>query len=312
MSGERKPDCPESLQSSGQGEVEDPLSLLAAVALAPPGGDPAACSCHCEACSCVEVRWMERSIQSVEVQLQFLMSKADDLHDCLVNGQGNLDREALAAAVPSFLFTCQPFFNHLESQLHGHLPLDIYTGRVQLLDFSQQLCDRLEQLVLTYASYNLLCLDDTKPNSVSHFCIGQSQLGPMRVTAFRYFKPTPYLPRVDTGLYKRMRWNIERLRDEQQTDKENEEDTVGDTEYFFLCYEDIPNPHAEADDESHVVRMWSIGQWVQLTPDTDDIYEWIMCEVPEAKYHRLLFLGSDEPSSCCATDYVQQLLQTAE
>lgn len=35
---------------------------------------------------------------------------------------------------------------------------------MQLLDFSQQLCDRLEQLVVTYASYGLLCLDETEPN----------------------------------------------------------------------------------------------------------------------------------------------------
>lgn len=33
-----------------------------------------------------------------------------------------------------------------------------------------------------------------------------------------------------------------------------------------------------------------------------------MCEVPLADYHRLLYLGSDEPSSCCASDYLQQLL----
>jgi len=34
----------------------------------------------------------------------------------------------------------------------------------------------------------------------------------------------------------------------------------------------------------------------------------IMCEVPLADYHRLLYLGSEEPSSCCASDYLQQLL----
>uniref|UniRef100_A0A8C2Z498 Si:ch211-214c7.5 n=1 Tax=Cyclopterus lumpus TaxID=8103 RepID=A0A8C2Z498_CYCLU len=193
-------------------------------------------------------RWRERSLRSMELQLQFLLSKADDLHDWL---------------------------------------------RVQLLEFSQQLCDRLEQLVLTYASYNLLCLDETKPNSVSHFCVGQSWLGPLRVTAFRYCKPTAYLARADTGLYKRMRWNVERLEDEQQTDDESEEvevETVGDT------------------DQGSVVRMWSIGQWVQVTPITENIYDWIMCEVPQANYHRLLYLGSEEPSSCCATDYLQQLL----
>ncbi|XP_044047462.1 UPF0575 protein C19orf67 homolog isoform X2 [Siniperca chuatsi] len=344
ISGEKESDCMESLQNTGQGgqilsptcneniEVEEPLSLLADVALAPPCGDRAACSCDCEACSFLEIRWMERSLQSMQLQLQFLMSKADDLQDCLVNEQGHLESEALAAAVPNFLYTCQPYFNHLESTTRSTvsqltpLPFDIYTRRVQLLDFSQQLCDRLEQLVLTYANYSLLCLDETEPNSVSHFCIGQSQLGRLRLTMFLYCKPTPYLARVDTGLYKRMRWNVERLGDEQQqTDEEQggEREAVGDIEYYFLCYEDIPNAHAEADGDSQgvsqgdVVRMWSIGQWVQVNPDpdTDDIDDWIMCEVPQANYHRLLFLGSDEPSSCSATDYLQQLLlshQTAE
>ncbi|XP_029298863.1 UPF0575 protein C19orf67 homolog [Cottoperca gobio] len=329
MSAEREPDCTDSLQNTRQGdvhslEVEEPLSLSSVLALAPLCGDHAACNCDCESCSCPEIRWMERSLQSMELQLQFLMSKADDLHECLVNGQGHLEREALAAAVPGFLYTCQPYFNHLEStntvSQHIPLPFDIYTRRLQLLDFSQQLCDRLEQLVLTYASYNLLCLDETKPNSVSHFCIGQSQLGPLRVTTFRYCKPTPYLARVDTGLYKRMRWNVESLRDEWQTDEESVEKET-DTEYYFLCYEDIPNAHAETGGDSqgvshgNMVRMWSIGQWVQVTPVTEDLYDWIKCEVPTASYHRLLFLGSNEPSSCSATEYLQQLLlsrQTAE
>ncbi|XP_022620713.1 UPF0575 protein C19orf67 homolog [Seriola dumerili] len=320
MSGERQSDFRE--------ELDEPLSLLADVALAPLRGKHAACSCDCEACSCLEVRHMARSLQSMQLQLQFLMSKADDLHNCLVNGQGHSDRDALAAAVPSFLYTCQPYFNHLESTArttvsqHTPLPYDIYT---RLLDFSQQLCDRLEQLVLTYASHNLLCLDESEPNSVSHFCIGQSQLSRLRLTVFRYCKPTPYLARVDTGLYKRMRWNVERLQDKQQqqaeeeqggNNEEREAEIVGDTEYYFLCYEDIPNIHAEADgggqgvSHGNMARIWSIGQWVQVNPDpaTEDIYDWIICEVPQASYQRLLFLGSDEPSSCSATDYLQQLL----
>ncbi|XP_040891196.1 UPF0575 protein C19orf67 homolog [Toxotes jaculatrix] len=320
----------EGRQQEDMSELNEPLLLLADAALAPPCGDQGACSYDCEACSHPEVGGMERSIQSMRLQLQFLMSKADDLHDCLVNGQGHLDRDALAAAVPSFLFMCQPYFNHLESTARSTmsqatpLRLDIYT---RLLNFSQQLCDRLEQLVLTYASHSLLCLDETEPNSMSHFCIGQSRLSQLRLTVFRYCKPVPYLARFDTGLYKRMRWNVEKLRDEwqqQEADEEQDgeseerdEETVGDTEYYFLCYEDIPNGHADADGDDKVVRMWTIGQWVQVNPDpdTEDIYNWIMCEVPQASYHRLLFLGSDEPSSCCATDYLQQLLlsrQTAE
>lgn len=49
---------------------------------------------------------------------------------------------------------------------------------------------------------------------------------------------------------------------------------------YFLCCEDIPI--TEADDKSQdvphcsVVRLWSIGQWVQVKPDpeTEDIYDW--------------------------------------
>lgn len=70
--------------------------------------------------------------------------------------------------------------------------------------------------------------------SVSHFCIGQFHLGPLRLTTFLYCKPTPYLARVDTGIYKCMRWNVDRLGDEQQADVErggeSETETVGDTE----------------------------------------------------------------------------------
>ncbi|XP_076583677.1 UPF0575 protein C19orf67 homolog [Chaetodon auriga] len=322
-------DCTESLHNTGQGvcvsKMGEPLSVLADVALALSCGDPAACSCACEACSCAEVRRVERSLPSMQLQLQFLMSEADDFQDGLVNGQGNGHREVLAVALQGFLYTCQPFFNHLESTARNsvsqltHLPFDIYVWHLQLLDLSQQLCDRLEQLVLTYANYNLLCLDEAEPNSVSHFCIGQSQLGRLRLTAFLYCQPTPYLARVDTGLYKRMRWNVDRLADEQQqTDEEqggeSEADTVSETEFYFLCYEDILNAEADGDSQgvSHgnMVRMWSIGQWVQENPDpnTEDIYDWIMCEVPQANYRRLLLLGSDEPSSCSATDFLQQLL----
>ncbi|XP_070828477.1 UPF0575 protein C19orf67 homolog [Chaetodon trifascialis] len=323
-------DCTESLHNTGQGvrvsKVEEPPSFLADVALALSCGDPAACSCAFEACSCAEVEGSLPSMQ-LEQQLQLLLNEADYLEDGLVNGQGDQEREGLAAAVQGFLYTCEHFFTHLESTARNsvsqvtYLPFDIYKW-VNLLDLSQQLCDRLEQLVLTYASYNLLCLDETEPNSVSHFCIGQRQLGRLRLTAFLYLKPTPYLARVDTGLYKRMRWNVDRLGDEQQqTDEEqsgesedSEAETVSKTEFYFLCYEDILNAEADGTSQgvSHGNRMrtWSIVQWVQENPDpnTEDIYDWIMCEVPQGNYHRLLSLGSDEPSSCSATDSLQKLL----
>ncbi|XP_041838252.1 UPF0575 protein C19orf67 homolog [Melanotaenia boesemani] len=304
LSGEGS-DCTQSPINSGYRDEEEPLLLLADVALAPPCGGHASSSC-------LEVKRKESHLPLIQLQLQFFLSKADDLHNRLVSGQNHLETEHLVNAVSHLLYTCQPFFNYLESTArcsilqYSHMPCDVSP---KLLDVSQQLCDRLEQLVLTYASYDLLSLDETEPNNTSHFCIGQSQFSQWKLTAFRYCKPTPYLARVNTGLYKRMRWNVEQI-----LDGEDRQDKTGHhTDYYFLCYEDIPNAQAEADQDSqgdNVLRMWSIGQWVQVNPDpnTDDIYDWIMCEVPQASYHRLLFLGHDEPSSCSATDYLQQML----
>ncbi|PWA32646.1 UPF0575 protein C19orf67 homolog [Gambusia affinis] len=293
---------------------DEPLALLADVALAPSCGRSVSCSCP-------EVSGVTGNLHSTQLQLQFFLSRVDDLQDSLVSGNSHLDREALAAAVSSLLYTCQPYFNHLEStsrsavSLCAHKPAEFCS---KLLSFSQQLCDRLEQLLLTYASYDLISLDETEPNSISHFCVGQVQLGQMKVTAFRYCKPTPYLSRVDTGVYKRMRWNVERLQEDHRRGEDSEEEEEIQTDYYFLCYEDIHNTHADPDSESedasndNVVRMWSIGQWVQVKPErtTNNIYDWILCEVPEASYRRLLFLGRNEPSSCTATDYLQQLLLT--
>ncbi|XP_013860299.1 UPF0575 protein C19orf67 homolog isoform X2 [Austrofundulus limnaeus] len=293
-------------------EDDENLLLLADVSLAPPCGRSACCSYS-------EEKRNERSLQEdqLQLQLQSLLSKADDLHDCLISGLGHVEKESLHAAVSSFLFSCQPYFNHLESRArstvsqYSHVPADMCS---KLLEFSQQLCDRLEQLLLTYATHGILSLNETEPDSVSHFCVGQTQLGRLKLTIFRYCKPTPYLARTNTGLYKRMRWNVERLRDQQEDGGAEEDGEEAHIDYYFLCYEDIPNPCAESDSEGAghdgLVRMWSIGQWIQVNPDpsTEDINDWILCEVPEGDYNRLLLLGHDEPSSCSATDYLQQLL----
>ncbi|XP_068607118.1 UPF0575 protein C19orf67 homolog [Brachionichthys hirsutus] len=301
--------CEESNQSADLEELQEPLMLLADVALATPAGCRPTCAC--DSCNCLEV-----SIQFL--QLQIYMSKADDLQENLVNNQNNQERELYAAEVPHFLQACQPYFSHLESAARSimfqfnALPFDIYT---RLLDFSQQLSDRLVQLVLSYAGHNLLCLDETEPNGVSHFCTGQCRLGQLRLSTFRYCRMTPYLAQFDTGLYKRMRWNVDRLADEQQQQQQpmnNDDEGEADTEYYFLCCEDIPNTQVEAggDGRCTVGRMWSIGQWVQAMPDpdTEDVYDWIMCEVPQGGYERLLLLGSEEPSSRSATDSLQLLL----
>ncbi|XP_028286286.1 UPF0575 protein C19orf67 homolog [Parambassis ranga] len=292
-----------SLQNEEQGEA-NPLLLLADVALAPVCGE-------CVQCSCLDSRGLEKSLEFIQLQFNFLMSKANKLQDRLVSS--HTDREALAAAVRSFLYTCQPYFNHLESTARSTMVKDTNlpsASRTMLLDFSQQLCDRLEQMVLTFANYDLLCLDEADPDSVSHFCIGQCHFNQLRVTIFRYCKPTQYMARDNTVLYKRMRWNVERI----QVD--GEQAGEADTEYYFLCYEDIPNELTDVNEDCqgvspvNPVRMWSIGRWVQVDPDTEDICDWITCEVPLATYHKLLILGSDEPSCCNATDYLQQLLMS--
>lgn len=57
------------------------------------------------------------------------------------------------------------------------------------------------------------------PFSVSSFCIGQTQLRSLKLTTFLYCRPMPYLAQVETGLHKRMRWNVVRLGDEHCREK---------------------------------------------------------------------------------------------
>lgn len=68
-------------QSGGNhfSEAADPLSLLADVALAPPRGDQAAVSC-------LEVSRVEGDLESLQLQLCLILSRAEDFQDSLVNG----------------------------------------------------------------------------------------------------------------------------------------------------------------------------------------------------------------------------------
>lgn len=56
-------------------ELDEPLLLLADVALAPPRGRVVCCSCL-----------VKKRVESVQLQLQFLLSKADDLQERLLTG----------------------------------------------------------------------------------------------------------------------------------------------------------------------------------------------------------------------------------
>ncbi|XP_029595772.1 UPF0575 protein C19orf67 homolog isoform X2 [Salmo trutta] len=201
--------------------------------------------------SCRDINRMHHQrLRAIERQLQYLLDKADEYQTHLLYRHDNMQKEHFAHVVPTFLRTCQPYFTYLESTarsfLPQHTPPPMYI-RSRLLDFSQKLCERLEQLVLTYASFDFLSLEETDPAS------------------------------------------------------------------YFLCYEDAPEEPAEGGYGEgkgetvaigNMVKMWSIGQWIQTYPDPvrDDIYDWVLCWVPQARYHRLLCLGGEEPSACNATD----------
>lgn len=299
-----------SCRPTKEANTVKPLSLLAGAALAPSSGKEIKYSCTCDACCCREATEMD--LHAANLQLQFFISRADNIHKSLIEGVP--DGESLVASLLSFLFTCRPYFNNLQSSVRSILnkksPLSESTCS-QLLDFSETLVNKLENLVLTFTSNELLSLDETEPNSVSHFHIGQFGIGPMRVTIFRYCQPTPYLGQVNTGLYKRMRWNVDRMEDATQQLQIEVQLEIHNTEYYFLCFEDI-NALPEGDNQSmsygSVVRVWSIGQWIQISPETNDINDWVLCRIPQGTYLKRVILGSEEPSCHFATECLQQLL----
>eukprot|EP00066_Takifugu_rubripes_P021572 XP_011610838.1 PREDICTED: UPF0575 protein C19orf67 homolog [Takifugu rubripes] len=280
--------------------------------------------------------WTERILVDAKLVLQSFMRQADDLQDHLSGAHyvftfsvfspyshSYADRETVVNIVQHFLQSCQPFFNKLEAVARdtafksNTLPYNVYT---MFVDVSQQLCDRLKQLLLTCESFNLLSLADSDPLGISHFTIGQSDVRGLRLTTFVYCKPAPYLSQVNTGLYKCMRWNVEIHRDKPAMNEvgdgkslELDMEKLHHTEHYFLCYEDILNPATEAhkcslDVGGEWVRKWSIGLWSCFEPNatTDDIVDWLQCPVPTASFQKVLMLDK-EPSSWYATDLLLQL-----
>ncbi|XP_035616696.1 UPF0575 protein C19orf67 homolog isoform X3 [Oncorhynchus keta] len=272
--------------------------------------------------SCQDINLMDQKLRPIEQQFQYLLTKADEFQTNLLSRSDILQKEIFACVVPTFLRTCQPYFTYLESTARSTLPqrrpLPVYI-RSRLLDFSQKLCARLEQLVLTYASFDFLSLEEAEPASVSHFYIGKCQIDRVGLSIYRYCRLAPYLAGVHTGLYKRMRWNVERPSESLQEETDGEKEGHPEEDSYFLCYEEVTEEPAEGGDGvgkgetvaiCNVVKMWSIGQWVQMQPEPikDDIYEWVLCCVPQAGYHRLLCLGVEEPSACAATDCLVGML----
>nr|XP_046187479.1 uncharacterized protein LOC124016004 isoform X2 [Oncorhynchus gorbuscha] len=124
--------------------------------------------------SCQDInRKHHQRFRTIERQLQYLLDKADEYQAHLLYRHDNLQKEHFAHVVPTFLRTCQPYFTYLESTARSSLPrstpLPMYI-RSRFLDFSQQLCERLEQLVLTYASFDFLSLEETDPASHYNSC----------------------------------------------------------------------------------------------------------------------------------------------
>lgn len=85
--------------------LAEPLSSLSDVALAPPCGDELACSSDCEACSSLEVRRVETSLESMQLQLQLIMSKADYLQACLLGKYAPNLSQCTKATWVFFLFS---------------------------------------------------------------------------------------------------------------------------------------------------------------------------------------------------------------
>ncbi|KAK6468947.1 UPF0575 protein C19orf67-like protein [Huso huso] len=245
-----------------------------------------------------DITLMEEKLQPVEQQLQYLLKKAEEFQTHLVYSRDRMHKEDFARAVPTFLKTCQPYFGYLESTARSLLPecrpLPEYIKK-RLLQFSQQLSSSLEHLVLMYASFDFISLEETDPCSVSYFYCGEVQLGLWyHISIFRYCRPVPYIAAGEPpGLYKRMRWNVEVL----------ESANIGDgspveTEYYFLCC------------ESKALGVWSISQWIQTDPKPgdDDLFSWITCIQSRGDYKQLLIIGFEEPSQIQATDLFLEVL----
>ncbi|KAL8211769.1 UNVERIFIED_CONTAM: hypothetical protein K2H54_015940 [Gekko kuhli] len=216
-----------------------------------------------------------------------------------------MQKEQFAKAMPTFLQMCQPYFHYLESTARSCTPYlrpPQEPVRRRLLEISQQLACQLEQLVLMYASFSFVSLEDTDPFSVSCFFCGKVWLNEShQVSIFRYCISAPYTAaHVPRNLYKKMRWNLDILEGPAGRKQTHH------TEYYFLCFRDTG-------DETTVKmqKLWSIGRWVPVDPDSEhnsDVLSWVLCHQPKGDYQQLLTVGFEEPSHTSATDLLVQLL----
>ncbi|XP_069089281.1 UPF0575 protein C19orf67 homolog [Pleurodeles waltl] len=247
----------------------------------------------------------EERLRPLTEKLQYLVKKAEDFQTYLLY-RDRMRKEQFAKAMPTFLMACQPYLLYIESMSRDAIPTRkvLQDGvKKQLLEISQQLTNRLEQLALMYASFGFISLDDTDPCSIACFFCGKFTLGlTCRVSVFRYCMAVPYTAaRTPRHLFKKMRWNVEPLEEKNRESR---------TEYYFLCYRDTGEDLSRNSQGSGVAKMqklWSIGRWV---PDLscNDLYSWILCPQPVGDYQQLLTIGFEEPSQTLATDLLIQIL----
>nr|XP_021487845.1 UPF0575 protein C19orf67 homolog [Meriones unguiculatus] len=242
-------------------------------------------------------------------QLRYLLRKADDFQSYLLYSRDRVQKEQLAKAMPTFLKMCEPYFLYLEAAARSVPP--IYGAlqelvRKGLLEISQQLTLRLEQLVLMYASFGFVDLEETNPLSISCFFCGRFSISPSHdVSIFRYCTPAAYtashFPRY---LYKKMRWNLEATTEASSHGPDSRVD------YYFLCYRDTWEDTGQGPANScpQIQKLWSIGRWISLGPAEDDLDSWILCPQPPGDYQQLLTIGFEEPSHVLATDLLVQIL----
>ncbi|XP_040846170.1 UPF0575 protein C19orf67 homolog [Ochotona curzoniae] len=242
-------------------------------------------------------------------QLRYLLKKADEFQSYLLYSRDRVQKGQLAKAMPTFLQMCQPYFLYLEASARSFPP--IFGGlqelvRKKFLEISQQLTLRLEQLILLYASFGFVSLEQTDPLSISCFFCGRFSISPFHeVAIFRYCAPAAYTAsRFPRFLYKKMRWNLETF---LQPRGQRQEPHV---DYYFLCYRDTWEESGKSLASScpQIQKLWSIGRWVHLGPPDDDLCSWILCPQPLGDYQQLLTIGFQEPSHTLATDLLVQIL----
>ncbi|KAG6921574.1 chromosome 19 orf 67 [Chelydra serpentina] len=219
-------------------------------------------------------------------------------------------KEQFAKAVPTILQMCQPYFEYLESTARsyssslGTLQLSV---RKRLLEISEQLALRLEQLVLMYASFSFVSLQDPDPFNVSSFFCGCFWLSEwLQVSVFRFCISAPYtaacLPRI---LYKKMCWNLDVLEEEVDARDRRRRQRPA---YYFLCFRDMGREKAVK-----MKKVWSIGRWVPLIDrqHSSDILHSVLCPQTMVDLQPLLTIGFEEPSHTLATYLLVQTLSAS-